>query len=64
MQKVFEHCCPLKKMVCVYLMSYYSQYMENIRIMADSSVLSTEIIIGIPIERTTLSAMTRMFSIY
>ena len=36
----------------------------KVRIMADSVVLSIEIIIGISMERTTLSAMIRMFSIY
>ena len=50
--------------VCVYLMSYYSQYMENIRIMAESVVLSIEIPIMISMERTTLAAMIHTFSIY
>ena len=45
--------------VCVYLMSYSSQYIQNIRIMADSVVLSIEIPMMIPMERTTLSAMIR-----
>jgi len=44
-------------------MSSSSQYMENIRIMADSVVLSIEIPMMISMEGTTLLAMMRMFSI-
>ena len=48
----------------VYLMFYSSQYIKNIGIMADSVVLSVEIIIGISMEITSLSAMIQMFSMY
>ena len=51
--KIYYPTCALR--AWVYLMSYSSQYLENIHIMSDSVVLSIEIILEISIERTTLS---------
>ena len=49
--------------VCVYLMSYYSQYMENIRIMAESVVLSIEIPMTISGKNYTVGHDTDIFHI-